>query len=685
MWLSSIGLKNFKSYREQLFEFPAPKDGRNLILVGGVNGHGKTTLLEALYVGLYGEEALNHKALDRAGLKAKSYGHFLETAFYKHALREGEDRMEVMVEFSRADRGAIRVVRKWFFNSTGKYDDQKLILQTRAQNGDWSNQPEEMLHELLASHAIPPWLAPFFFFDGEKISALADEDRTGWIVNGLENLLGVVLVQELRQRLTDYSTKKMKEAGGVNEARVVELKTKRDQEASELGQLATEIEELQTRFTEQQQERDHCTSLLSELAQGSNARTVVEVAEARSRAEQEEKKTWEQLRELLSGPLPLQLIRRNLRLSLEHSLAGEASLSAWERDKETKQPRWEKFRDTFFSSDWLRVMVLLPGARESLEKTLAEAWDSLFNPRPADCSDSVWHGYLQEQERRKLVDMQHGVGLSAETLRQTVAAHQQAEQEKWRLQQELIRLQGAGGQDKAAEIERLRNTLTAAQQALSELDRELGSKVNTHKALRTEVDDWTKTYERERKKLVEGHPERIAAREAERVVDMIDDLLPALFEIKLSALSESVTRIFRSLHSKDQVHRIRIETNGQARLLSVEGTEITLAKSHGESKLFVLALVSALAEVTGYRVPLIVDTPLTSLSADHCRNLFDHWVSDKERQVILLAQDKEIDGEDYRRLAPFIAKTYLLKHRQMGHGVGQTEAVAGAFFGEQAR
>ncbi len=684
MWLSSIGLKNFKSYREQLFEFPPPQDGHNLILVGGVNGHGKTTLLEALYVGLYGEEALNHKALDRAGLKAKSYGHFLETAFYKHALSEGEDRMEVMIEFTHADRGALRVFRKWFFNPSGTFVDQKLILQTRAQNGVWSNQPERILPELLSSHAIPPWLAPFFFFDGEKIAALADEDRTGWIVNGLENLLGVVLVRELRQKLTDYSTKKMKDAGGMDEARVDELKTKRDHEASGLETLAAEMESLQVRLTEMRRERDRCTTMLGELAQGSNARTVAEIAEARSRADRDEKDAWERLRALLAGPLPLQLIRRSLHQSLERTLAGEAGLSAWESGKEKLQPRWEQFRDTFFNSDWLRVMVMLPGARESLERTLEEAWDSLFNPRPAGCSDSVWHGYLQDQERRKLADMQRGVSLSAEMLRQTVAVHQRAEQETWRLQQELIRLQGADGQDKAAEIERLRNALVSAQQGLEEVERDLFSKENTHKALRAEVDNLTATYERERKKLVEGHPERIAAREAERVVGMIDDLNPALFEIKLKALSETVTRIFRSLHSKDQVHRIRVESNGQARLLSVEGTEITLPKSHGESKLFVLALVSALAEVTGYRVPLVVDTPLTSLSAEHCRNLLDHWVSDKERQVILLAQDMEIDGEDYRRLEPFIAKTYLLKHRQMGHGVGQTESVANAFFGVQA-
>lgn len=71
MWISRISLRNFKSYRNQTFEFPRPVDGRNLVLVGGVNGYGKTTLLEAVYVGLYGEEAVNHRALDRAGLKVR--------------------------------------------------------------------------------------------------------------------------------------------------------------------------------------------------------------------------------------------------------------------------------------------------------------------------------------------------------------------------------------------------------------------------------------------------------------------------------------------------------------------------------------------------------------------------------------------------------------------------------------
>lgn len=54
MWIQKIELSNFKAYQNQVFEFPMPENGKNLVLIGGMNGHGKTTLLEAIYLCLYG-------------------------------------------------------------------------------------------------------------------------------------------------------------------------------------------------------------------------------------------------------------------------------------------------------------------------------------------------------------------------------------------------------------------------------------------------------------------------------------------------------------------------------------------------------------------------------------------------------------------------------------------------------
>lgn len=434
MWLSRVELLNFKSYRQQVFTFPQPGSGKNLVLIGGINGYGKTTLLEALYVGLYGEEAFKHKALDSAGLKAKSYGSFLEVAFHRLAPNNGDDRMEVQVEFTREDGGALRVTRKWFFNGRGKYNDQKVIVETCAQTGAWMHRAEGELPELLESYATPPWLAPFFFFDGEKIAGLADEDRTGWVLSGLENLLGVKLVKELREQLTAYIDKKLREAGGVDEQRIEQMKNTLEKDKSKESALRESMAELRQRHGNAKDERDCFSNQLAGLAQGSDARTVAEVAQSRSRAEAEVAKSWKRLRDLYAGPLPLQLIRRELQDSLANTLEREDSLS----------------------------------------------------------------------------------------------------------------------------------------------------------------------------------------------------------------------------------------------------------ESSGESQLFVLALVGALAEVTGYRVPMIIDTPLARLSETHCQNLLRYWTSDPEHQVILLAQDKEISAQDYVGLNGSVNKTYLLRHKQISQGVGQSEAVENAYFGEMA-
>ena len=63
MWIAKIELFNFKSFQHQTFEFPQPRAGRNIVLIGGMNGYGKTSILEALYLGLYGKEAVEHLGL----------------------------------------------------------------------------------------------------------------------------------------------------------------------------------------------------------------------------------------------------------------------------------------------------------------------------------------------------------------------------------------------------------------------------------------------------------------------------------------------------------------------------------------------------------------------------------------------------------------------------------------------
>ena len=110
MRISTVKLINFKSYRNQVFTFPPPRGNKNLVLIGGLNGFGKTSFLEALYLGLYGSEAMLYLA--RAGLKIDkkiTYGRFLARAFNGNA--DACSPMSISIEFLDNDNSGFDITR----------------------------------------------------------------------------------------------------------------------------------------------------------------------------------------------------------------------------------------------------------------------------------------------------------------------------------------------------------------------------------------------------------------------------------------------------------------------------------------------------------------------------------------------------------------------------------------------
>ena len=82
-----------------------------------------------------------------------------------------------------------------------------------------------------------------------------------------------------------------------------------------------------------------------------------------------------------------------------------------------------------------------------------------------------------------------------------------------------------------------------------------------------------------------------------------------------------------------------------------------------------LTLIAALAEITDYQVPFVVDTPLTSLDTRHCNNLVDYWMN-LNRQVIILVQSAELGAPAYRNLREqgHVGKSYLIQSQSLKGG-----------------
>ncbi|PAP96927.1 DNA sulfur modification protein DndD [Mesorhizobium wenxiniae] len=688
MWISKIELTCFKSYQHQEFTFPEPNNGKNVVLIGGMNGYGKTSVLEALYLCLYGKDAMAHLA--RAGLKTddvRGYPTFLEKAFNGEALRDGRDTMLVRVTVNRSKAKAIEITRKWYFRSNGSWTDEEATVRTITRNvpdmprSDGKNgfHLADMLDDLF----VPAHIAPFFFFDGEEVKKLADQSRIEQVKQGLEGLLGVVLLRSLSDRLRQFENSRRQGVVTVDEERLAQLeRTLRDNEQQEQD-IAHQID------VAKDQKRllaDEFQSLLERVTSagggGGDTATYKELVEEREQYRASLRENMRDQEEILSGRLPFHLASKNILETLRSQLEAELRYFKWEGEKQALEPRKNEFRAALESQASPLIQPPLSDEQTAaLNARLDAAWACLFYPPPDDCAEKIIHSYLTPPERSKMLEYLDSIAVSQREIQDLLSEHAQLTQRIDDLGRKISKLEGI---DRDGTLAALTQQLKDLQQKIDSVDEEIRADERRRTGLETQVVTQRADYERERKKLDDSSPARSVIKKSDRIRRVIEDLIPALFPLKVKQLASSMTQVYRQLAHKDQVSRIFISNDGTSQILGKSGRPITFDRSAGENQIFATALIAGLAKVSGINAPLVVDTPLGRLDSRHRHNILQFWTSDESRQVILLSQDKEIDAEFHRRISKHVAKTYLLDHTDVGDGVGRTSAREDRYFVEAA-
>ncbi|NTV15320.1 MAG: DNA sulfur modification protein DndD [Desulfobulbaceae bacterium] len=681
MWISKLELINFKSYQHQVFEFPAPYQNKNVILIGGMNGYGKTTILEALYMGLYGKDSIIHLA--RAGIKGETgYPIFLERALHGQAIRTRRDTMSVTVQFNTNDHEGFQVTRKWFFAPNGDWNDEEILIYDIRDGIRTQTRNAEQIEEILDQHFVPAHLAPFFFFDGEEVKRLADHNRVEQIKMGMEGLLGVVLLRKLETRLQQYQTNKSQGVPKVDE-------DKHRQLFEELTQHEQQLEETQHKkiltngeLDNLKTERSNLMHRIMALGGGggdiANARDIVEQV---TRAEIDLKKCQDELEQVLGSRLSFHLISQKIRDTYLKQLRAEEERIKWDTRKNSLEPDRDKFVTSFFAEDTPEFRPELTDTQQStVVQRLQTAWESLFYPLPDGCAEEIIHDYIHGAKRQQVIGMMENLSIGAQDILGLLERRDTLQEKIRNFRNRLAKIEGI---DRDGTLAALNTEMRSFNDQIDKMHQEVGSLEKQISTLQVNINNERSNYQREHEKFLKANPVKSDVARAERVCMLIKELIPSLYALKTERLGAAMTSVFQRLSHKKQVARIEIDETGKSRLISYEGDEITFDKSAGEDQLFATALLAGLAEVSGLHAPLVVDTPLARLDSQHRKNILNYWISDKSRQVFLLSQDKEIDAQLFNELEDYVAQTYLLQNQQIGSGVGKTVATKDAYFGGQ--
>ncbi|NSX84329.1 DNA sulfur modification protein DndD [Agrobacterium tumefaciens] len=687
MFISQITLRDWKAYTTANFEFPAPAAGKNIVLIGAPNGYGKTSLFEAIVLGMFGRDGLPLIARspfsggDRERL-ATSYSSFLEKALHRGAVAAGRYSCSVKLSFVDDDGETLEIQRIWHYNDRGEYRAQDEEIQifrgsTRKAVGPGAlqgNERSDWYREYIAENLLPFTLAHFFMFDGEQVSVLAEREMSAQVRAGIEGLLGIPVLKTLAKDLRAYAEVRRKDSPNVSDKTIERLELERHQLTFEYDKKVARYEVIDPSLAELKEEREHLTRELATFGAGSQA-LLQEQFEQIKTYERAIEQANAQLEDLMMKDIALALSGRGLREKLKARLASETVLERWESGKSQGDSNLERFIEAV----GVGVSDIKPPLSELQHRSVLDsarnAWEKLWYPRPADCADEFLHRYLNELERSKVVDQLDQLDeLGATIITEVLSWKASSEEALQRLQEEVTRTEAI-----SPHVDKKRERLSQLNGEIQQHDQEYGALKREMNVLESQINQKNTELTKLAGQWDQAKPSVRRAMRALKVAAMVDDIVAKAVPSQIDAIATAMTKAHRAMaHKKDLVDRIAIDEDCDVKLLNDKGMDLRgYDLSAGEKQIFTQALISAVSSVSGRGFPMVVDTPLGRLDIEHRKGVLNHLVQ-REHQVILLSTNTEVVGDYLREIEPHVQRKYLVQFERVGD-IGQSSVRPGYF------
>lgn len=659
MWIEKIVLKNWGIYQDTTFNFPATSSQsvENVVLVGGENGRGKTSLLRAVAFCLYGQDAVEdynrggQPTIDPlvAAYKANLNG------IFSHATLSSI--MSVQMDI-KVNENVLSIKREWKFNNR-KFDGERKEVVKIWENGhsltDGFSDIElpDQVKKIVAEQLIPYGLARFFLFDSAKVMSLADVSKKEQIKQGVDSILGVRVLQDLEKSMNKYMSERSKEAGG-NEStsRIAEVNKKIDSLVKEISRLSSHILKIDGDVGNLAKEESALVDKLVKM--GAENLDIGKLIKSREVESGKKKSAAEKLRETICEDFTMLAAGRSYIDSALSQMRSEKLARGWENTKKMGNKNLSAFMQKMKG----KINIQPPineGQIESLMSAMQEAWHEVWNPAPEGIPAEENYRCIPDEEMDKTID-----GIAS--LRQKGGVEILAVyQSYWDADKALDEIEvqlGDRTSDDAKDSEKIKSDLKNIQSKKDTLMREKGSLEKEKASCESELNGQRQGLGRSLAAEKSNLPYLVKAKAAGKAIDVIEKIIDESRSQHLNQISEKMTSAFLGMAHKNDVSQIIVHDDCSVEMVREDEQNAKRGDlSHGESQIFTLALISAIVQVSGKRFPFIIDTPLGVLDVDHRRKFLDHYSSNMENQVILLSTDSEVrpKGQEMNLLRPKVA------------------------------
>ncbi len=683
MLIESITLNNYRLYEgENVIQFHFD-EAKNVHLICGENGFGKTTLLHSLLWCLFGrfvgdvpvsgqetnssyaamqKEILNQNAAKRFEEKAtpeivaliKKNGY---TNDYEEIKKDSV--YSVAICFAEVGIPSIpcqKIVVARSYDSLLQKEDVEILIDGVKNELTDEIGPEVFINDFILNRDI----AKLFFFDSEEIVSLAD---TGTIAErrklskAYEEVLGIRKYEELRSNLEGLRLryrKKSKDIGLKDE--LEKLEAEREGVSNELTKLSDSLTEIETTLTNQ---REQDGQLQLQLSREGNSVKTEELQRVKAVIEKCKKDDIE--------------MKSALKQFIDYApfaISGQLFARAYELAKADHEAIANNNTAT---------------AQNSVLDALSKEMKGLLDKMPVN-KDSKKDAHTQleaiiEKYRGRACDRDIQVTLTDDEFAEVEAVYNsltttyriefEALAEAYRknkitLERNVKRLSNIQSKESDEVIKGLRdnkNKIEAEIKANEEKQR-LGH-IRTGE-LQLTIESYDKKIKELSRKISVDDADEAKDKLASELITELDTFLLSLKKNKKSSLELRIKNTLNTLmHKEDFISHVEVELDSDTmdiNLFSSDGNVINKNMlSKGEKQLYATSILKALVDESGIQFPVFIDSPLQKFDKSHSSKIISEFYPSISKQVILFPLlHKELTETEYKTLQPFVESATLI-------------------------
>ena len=653
MKINKINIDNLGLYfGKQEFDLSLPhsKKNRNIILFGGLNGSGKTTLFDAVKLCLYGKGMFSR-------ISVSGYQDYLLNAIHhSEIIAVQPNYASVGMEFEYSHFGEVNtyyVERKWGTNGT-KNISEKLTI---TKNGERLDESREEDWQDFITGLVPPGLSQLFFFDGEKIQKIIEDNNNAEFKNSVKMLLGLDLIERLQADLKIYKSRNLKdhypgpfkkELESLNKEKM-SIEEARKKKRDKLAVIENQVLKLENELsTYREKIRAQGYDYLKREDSLKKEKLILE---------KDLEILKEKLREIAAGSLPLVIAADWSRLLKEQINKEQAQHS----DRITSIKLKEKKGILLENLNSYEIFQSVePHLKERLNKAIETEIDNLFEFESSKTVNEIF-SYSDVQAQRLLITIDSALNEVPRNLKDISGKHEDVFKKL---------------RETAAQLEKVpdEDIIKPMHEKLNQINLELGALKNEKKHLEEEVAEFERRIEELNreilkidKKIEANQKETVKLDMAKKAEKILSIYKRELVLQKVEVFKKEFLSIFSELHrKKDVVRQIEIDLASFDITLydSKQSVIKTDSLSAGEKEIYAIALLTALARSSGQNLPFIIDMPLGRLDTVHRDRIVQRFFPSASHQIIIFSTNTEIDKRYFEVLKPSISRSYNLVYDQ---------------------